>query len=818
MRKYANSADHHDRNTATLTSQMRHLPVFALCALLSFQGLASAAAKPHSKAQAAPKPDELNLSHKAEKISARAFGPKRKIPVFKGAFSAGLVLVQFPDTSIPALEQIKARVFNFGDMSVADYFKEYSQNTTWPELLVVGEKDFPKCVYQAPQPKGYYCEYDYWSNPLGYRNAEEGEARASQLRSAAEKHAFSFYKKPAPASGIPVQANGRPIIVCYVFATDLVPPADFRNLIRPHYKGLVKPYDKKSEAWDLYKPAINWSDPLWPSSIPQVEISGGGGTVCHEFGHVLGAPDYYHAPEKFDGVPGVPCLEWAYGPTGPGYCRYIYNAFLTARNYPTLTTNGTFTLYPRRTNPAGNKAVGCFVPSTHPNYVYYLEYVQGERAPLGNPGKQGLLIHVINVTLNSPLLGAPDICYTYRPGDPWFRSAGNSAEALWGNATGRKSFSTESEPPSRLPNLLDGGVTVDDISETGDCVSFKVRIKQIPLTAAALKDSLIPKISLDEITEVLPTSFHAKSTVLFRGEPTKSDYGFCWNIRPGPTLGPLSFSLYHRDRYGGRILGLKPNTEYYVRAYARNDEGISYSKQEIRVKTPPLKPLTNSVPPLLEDGFSNNWEIEGYHGNDADSHGNFIGSSAITTLLKLTTYYRAALTPRPPKSRDALDYKRIHTQPSHNVPPFRMKQFEEALRDCTAVADSAMMRGAAFPKDFDREFMKAFGMKAFLPSKVRPVLKLDDKSLPAVAPLIVESLAASQPVVVAQESIQLSPRSHGLSWVLIDGCNENNQFHIVYPRGHDRDFDRKTNWYPLDTLLVDVNKAYIIFGLTPPNQ
>ena len=84
----------------------------------------------------------------------------------------------------------------------------------------------------------------------------------------------------------------------------------------------------------------------------------------------MGAPDFYHAPERYDGIPGTPCLSWAYGPTGPGYCRYIYNAYLPRTNYPTYTKSGTYTLAPRKTNPAGNAAVGCFIPSPHPHYVY----------------------------------------------------------------------------------------------------------------------------------------------------------------------------------------------------------------------------------------------------------------------------------------------------------------------------------------------------------------------------------------------------------------------------------------------------------------
>jgi hypothetical protein len=123
------------------------------------------------------------------------------------------------------------------------------------------------------------------------------------------------------------------------------------------------------------------------------------------------------------------------------------------------------------------------------------------------------------------------------------------------------------------------------------------------------------------------------------------------------------------------------------------------------------------------------------------------------------------------------------------------------------------MRGNAFSKDFDREVPRIFGLKVSTTAKNKPVMQLDAKTLTSIAPLIRESIAASQPVVVGQESKTLSPRPYGLSWVIIDGYDENNQFHLVYPRGQDRDFERKTGWYPLETLLIDVKVAKVIFGM-----
>ena len=772
-------------------------------------------------AHAAPKsrkvPSELDTESRAEKILCANYGPKRTQPVFKDAFSVGFVLVDFPDTRMPELAEVKQGLFKFGPMSITEYFREYSQGKSWPEPLITGEESFPKCVYRAPHPLGYYCEYDFWSNPLGYQDIEEGHTRADALRAAAEKHAFSMYKRPPSTAGITLNSSGRPHLVCYAYATKLVSPPEFEKLIRPEYKGLKKSYDKTQEAWDLYRPAIGWSDPLWPNSIPQVVVGNGGGTVCHELGHVLGAPDYYHAPEKFDGIPGTPCLNWAYGPTGPGYCRYIYNAFLTKENYPTITKSGTCTLSPRNTNPAGSLAVGCFVPSAHPHYLLCIEYVKGEEEPLGNPGKQGLLVHVINTTLNSSLLGSPDICYTYRPGDPWFRGEGDLGSALLGKATGRLSFSTATDPGSRLPNLMESGVMIDGIQESETNVSFNLTLTPQPPTEAKYKYSMIPKIRLDGVTNVLPTSMHAKSTVLFRGEPVKSDYGFCWNTSPHPQVPTGSaaagsggyFPLYHRDRYSARILGLKPMTKYYVRAYARNAVGVSYSEEELTITTPSATQEVKTVPPLLDDDFTANWCIEKYFGGTLTSNGFPVGSCAVTTLLKLTAYYRDSLIPEKPKREQPIDCRRIHMRPSESRPPGRMKEFTAALFECAHLAKSTGMQQDTFGKDFEKTFTKAFELKPSSAAKLKPVENLTETTLHKLEPFIRDSLLHANPVVVGQ----YPPPSFGLTWLIIDGYDDQKQYHLVYPSGKDRDSDRKTGWYPLDTVLKETTEARVVFGL-----
>lgn len=752
----------------------------------------------------------------------KKFLPKRLKPIFEGAFSVRMILIDFPDTQMPDLASFKKKLLNFGPVSATDYYKEYSQGITWPEFIIAGEDSFPKNVFRAPNPIGYYCEYDFWDNPLGYKNRADGGKRASELKAAANKFAARF-KMPNQAPNTRGQAH----VTCHVYATRQKPMSDWQKQIKPFYKDRKHPFNPDKDICEFYKPKINWSDPLWPNSSVQVKAESDGGTMVHELGHVLGAPDFYHAPEKFDGVPGSPCEGCSYGPTGPGYCRYIYNAFLTEKNYPTFSKNGRYTLSARKTNPAGDNVLGAFILSTHPHYVYHIEYVSGEKVPLGNPGKKGVLVHVINVTMNAPYLGSPDMCYTYHDDDPWFRSTGKYA--YFGKAHGRVSFNMDSKPSSRLPNLMDGGMSFEIVEENNDSVTIDLKVASNQVKGTQYKTTLLPQVSLDKIDEVLPGSIRAHLNVQFRGEPLLTEYGFCYDTRPRPQVRDGKFfPLYHRDRYDGRILDLRPRLKYYVRAYAKNAVGIFYSKEELEVIIPEEAPT--AVAPLLDDSFSGNWTIQQFHQSKTDSsgEGTQVGAMALTTLLKLMTYYRSPFeaggdskSRSRSRSRSSsntngpVDHTRIHTQPSLSRPDFRMVEFYKTVSFADQLARATGMTASKFEKDFDKNFIKAFDLKNPPGSRKGPIEPYNKENISELIPRILQSLVNSEPPVIVQEPMLSSPVQYGLSWVIIDGINEKGQLHLLFPNGKDRQYRRKDGWYSPETLLEGVKEARIIWGLRP---
>jgi len=84
------------------------------------------------------------------------------------------------------------------------------------------------------------------------------------------------------------------------------------------------------------------------------------------------------------------------------------------------------------------------------------------------------------------------------------------------------------------------------------------------------------------VSEIDTASALLSAVMNLPGNPTPSDHGFCWNSSGNPVKEDAHVSLGARDSAGAfqsQISGLDPNTRYYVRAYAVNSLGTSYSDE-----------------------------------------------------------------------------------------------------------------------------------------------------------------------------------------------------------------------------------------------
>jgi hypothetical protein len=796
------------------------------------------------------------------------FAPAQK-PTAVGPVNVGVILVLFPDTQLKGgIPQFKTDLDHINGLTQEDYFKIYSNDITWPVArLYPGEDE--KSIYHAPQCYGYYCKFDFWGNPIGWKSKEEGQKRASILRADALRAA----KSTVPS------ANYKTLAYCYITTVPHDPSqrADLRRYYaavcgqKPEeYPDPTKPEtwhpkkdppklfsgDKPFEPWDFYHPGVAWGEPMWPNSIIQFN-SASASTFAHEFGHVLGAPDIYRVGRPNDGISGTPVLM-SYGPTATAFSRFYHHGFVQEKNYPTITAAGTYTLYPRHIKPENNEALGYIIPSRHPHYYYHIEYIYGENPALGAGGgeevrtddgyrqsgwaAEGVLISVINLG-ESNYLGSPDGFYTYRPNDPWFRGLGDTGECLFGDSHNRTDFNFKTEPSARLPDLLDGGVSFKNITEHQGTATFEVELDKSPLTQPVYQNSLIPQIKLEPVDQLLPTSFRMTGTIKFRGEPLIDQYGFCWNTSPGPQVRYEHFTLSNcnYDMMQGRALNLKPNTQYYVRAWASNARGIRYSDEELIVKTPALTAEINAVGPLLLDSFSNNTMLhDRFSNNSLDENGHkttaYEAYAPVAVLAKLAAYYHpdgllaphANVAPNPArgdtlgpghelmadedpkagKSKSLVNFGRLHWDPRESDPVWRTVETIALCEEMRTTARACKMYDLSLSKDFLTGFNKAFRHK--LEPDFAPITS---QNLDTILKQIKTELINGRPVIIIESPQPNTSSNLRLQWGLIDGYQDGDKLHIDFPQDTDwvKEKNERLRYTTLDTLIVkDYDSAILM--------
>lgn len=128
---------------------------------------------------------------------------------------------------------------------------------------------------------------------------------------------------------------------------------------------------------------------------------------------------------------------------------------------------------------------------------------------------------------------------------------------------------------SHITFLMDGGETV-------------VPVKM----AVAVNEK--PTVTLENISDVAYNRVNVHGTIVSPGSSKVLRYGFCWSETSEPTvedafsnMGDCSLPIV----YEGVITDLKPETRYYVRAYAENNVGLVYSDKELSFTTAGLPVL-----------------------------------------------------------------------------------------------------------------------------------------------------------------------------------------------------------------------------------
>lgn len=94
------------------------------------------------------------------------------------------------------------------------------------------------------------------------------------------------------------------------------------------------------------------------------------------------------------------------------------------------------------------------------------------------------------------------------------------------------------------------------------------------------------KITSDTISEISIHSAFCSASIIDSGGGEIEKKGFCWSTTPKPDIEDFSVEISDSENvFTGTLDSLESNTFYYVRAFAKNENGVSYGN-ELIFKTP----------------------------------------------------------------------------------------------------------------------------------------------------------------------------------------------------------------------------------------
>ncbi|MBA65557.1 MAG: hypothetical protein CMG55_07130 [Candidatus Marinimicrobia bacterium] len=344
--------------------------------------------------------------------------------------------------------------------SLRHYFWEVSYNSLWVDTYhFPGTFGANNTAYVDPFNRSYYQPYS-GANPDGYQNDNERTQREHSLLANAIN---SIAPSVSPLLDIDADSDGFVDAVSFVIYGGT---GDWADLLWPH-------------RWSLYSQEVfingarvyDYLFMLGGSSYFNV------GVLCHEFGHVLGAPDYYHY--SGGGAP-TPVGGWDLMASN-GNPPQFPSAFTKWKYFDwvepiDIVQGGTYTLNPL----SMEDSVAYKVASPYSESEYFIfEYRKQEGMYDSNAqgSRSGLLAYRVNPEAgNGNAQGPPDEFYVYRPGGD-LNNNGNLNNAPYSSDYGHTELNNNTDPVPFLYNNGnggDGGLNLYDVTSSEETISFTV--------------------------------------------------------------------------------------------------------------------------------------------------------------------------------------------------------------------------------------------------------------------------------------------------------------------------------------------------------
>jgi len=142
-----------------------------------------------------------------------------------------------------------------------------------------------------------------------------------------------------------------------------------------------------------------------------------------------------------------------------------------------------------------------------------------------------------------------------------------------------------------------------------------------------------PEVSTDSATSITSNSARLNGEIDSIGASRITEYGFYYGTKSSPsTKKKVGSRIDEGDDFSYKLTGLKSDTRYYFRAYARNAEGISYgSVRSFFTEEGDEKPSVTTKAVTTGDGYATLYGVVTDEGDsDIEAYGFYYGTTSNT--------------------------------------------------------------------------------------------------------------------------------------------------------------------------------------------
>jgi M6 family metalloprotease-like protein len=315
------------------------------------------------------------------------------------------------------------------------------------------------------QPRAYFSPYHEVTNPIGYLNTDtynQGAARKRELFTFALNYLDTMVPtdidldsdNDGAVDGVTLIVKGAPDS----WGEVLWPTASSSSASFGSINGLP-----------VHRVILNLENLL------SVNV------VCHEMGHQIGAPDFYHYTEVEPWASIKPTHLWEMMSNNAGHWlthnKMKYGQwFSEIPQIPLTPTPTTYTLPAIDTSPYSSYKVQSSVPGQY----YVLEYRRQSGLYESQIPGTGLIVYRIIEGVHGNAGGPPDEVYIFRPGDS-VTTNGNPLQAHLSSQSGRTNLISGSNHQPWLwadtLSVIPGNLVVSNVGASGaDQISFELSL------------------------------------------------------------------------------------------------------------------------------------------------------------------------------------------------------------------------------------------------------------------------------------------------------------------------------------------------------